>query len=82
MKTKLTPKEIDLMQEVKSEWIDRFNSLEFDEKKAKDLMDELYTMAGYEKPIKVILDSPLALQYACNMLQKGFKLSQVKSQVE
>jgi hypothetical protein len=81
MLTKLTAKQIKLMYEIKQEWIDRFNSLEFDEEKSKEFIDFLYKLAGKEKPIKIILDSPLALQFANNMFTESQVGSQVRSQV-
>ena len=69
------------MKEVRDEWINRFNSLEFDEQKSKDFVDFLYELSGNKKPIKVVLGSPFALQIACSMNKKSQVESQVESQV-
>jgi len=70
----LTAEQKKLMEEVRNEWINRFNSLEFDEEKAKELMDFLYSFIEFKPKFKLILDSPLALQIACNIL-RWFKQS-------
>jgi hypothetical protein len=81
MKNKLTKKEIELMEEVKNEWLTRFNSLEFDEKMAKKNINFIYKLAKFnKKPIIIILDSPLACQYGANLMSQVE--SQVMSQVE
>lgn len=81
MLDKLTPKQVKLIKEVRDEWINRFNSLEFDEDKSRDFVDFLYGLSGNKRPIKVILDSPLALQIACNMDKNSQVESQLRSQV-
>lgn len=45
MKNKLTKKEEQMMKKVKNEWVNRFNSLEFNEQKSKELI--------LEKPVEL-----------------------------
>lgn len=82
MLEKLTDEQIVLMQQVKNEWIGKLNSLpKINKPKAKKLVNFLYELAGAKKPLIVFLDSPLALQYACNMNKESQVDSQVRSQV-
>jgi len=89
MKQKLNNNELKLMDEVRNEWVNIFNSLEFNEQKAKDLMDFLYEISGNTKPLIFVFDSPLASQYACNIIPTYLNISyknldvesQVRSQV-
>ena len=78
MKTKLTKAERELMQEVRDEWIGRFNRLEFDEDKTKELINYIYELSGLEKPKIITLSSPMGCQLAANMLSK---MSEVESKV-
>ena len=81
--TRLTPAQQRLLVEVRQDWIDRFNSLEFDEAASRAFVAFLYRLAGHPAPVTVVLDSPLALQVAANLLagKRGQVSNQVESQV-
>jgi hypothetical protein len=79
----LTQQQIDLMEKVKQKWLDKLFKLpKLNKKKAKDFISYLYGMANYKNPKIIFLDSPLALQVACNMFSESQVRSQVRSQVE
>ena len=82
--TRLTPAQQRLLVEVRQEWIDRFNRLEFDEQASRAFVAFLYRLAGQPAPVTVVLDSPLALQVAANLLagKRGQVGDQVFDQVE
>jgi len=80
MKNSLTQKEIVLMKTVRDEYLNIFNSLEFDEAKCRKLINKLYSISKLKKPLIIILDSPLGVQYACNILKQNVG-NQVWSQV-
>jgi len=91
MLAKLTPQQTRLMAEVRDEWVNfaLFNGDEIDPKATHEGIDFLYELSGLKKPIKIIVDSPLAVQYSIiyaktllEALGKGVKGSQVGSQVE
>ena len=75
MLEKLSQEQILLMEDVRDDWLELFFSLKFDEVKAKELVDWAYNLAGFKPPLKIIVDSPLAIQFAY------YLLSQVESQV-
>ena len=83
MKTYLTEEEQKLMEVVREEWINHFNSLYFDEEKCIKLVNKLYEIGRLPHPKIIMLDSPLALQIACNLQNqvKSQVWTQVKSQV-
>ena len=80
MITKLTKKQESKIKIYQKKWYDKFHSLEFDEKKATDFVDVLYSILCKPKPIKIILDSPLACQLAINILKLN-DVSQLDSQL-
>lgn len=70
MKKELTEEEVTLMHEVKEEWINKMlkpkaiNSNDY-----HAACDYIYNLMGEGKPIKILLDSPLACQFAANALK-------------
>ena len=82
--TRLTPAQQRLLVEVRQDWINRFNSLEFDEAASRAFVAFLYRLAGQPAPVTVVLDSPLALQVAANLLagKRGQVGGQVWEQVQ
>ena len=85
MISELTKEQEKLIPIYQKKWYDKFHSLEFDEEKAKVFVDFLYVdVLKKEKPIKIILDSPLVVELAINLLKlkKGSQLSsQLRSQL-
>jgi len=85
MISELTKEQEKLIPIYQKKWYDKFHSLEFDEEKAKVFVDFLYVdVLKKEKPIKIILDSPLVVELAINLLKlkKGSQLrSQLSSQL-
>ena len=84
MLDKLTPKQEALIPKIREKWI--YLALhagdEIDEKGAKKGILNLYKMAKLKTPVIVLLDSPLAIQYGANQINKGSQVrSQVRSQV-
>jgi hypothetical protein len=69
MKTELTEKEKELMIEVRDYWNNLFDSLAFDEEKAKELINYIYEISGFRKPLILILDSPLTVQIVANIFR-------------
>jgi hypothetical protein len=79
MITQLTSDQIQLMKNVRDRYLLRFFACEFNENKAKAMIDFIYKLAKKPNPIKIILDSPLALQWGANLLKN--KGAQVRAQV-
>ena len=91
MLTKLTKAQEALMPKKVDEWVNfaLFSGDEVDQKACYDGIDFIYKLSGLKKPIKIIVDSPLAVQFAIpyakallDALGKGVKGSQVHSQVD
>ena len=78
----LNEEQIILMEKVKKEWLDKIftTPLKLNKRKARSLIGWLYEFSKLEKPKIIFVDSPLAIQYACNML-KGQVYDQVSDQV-
>jgi uncharacterized protein DUF6745 len=90
MITQLTKEQQLLIGKVRNEWVDfaLFSGDDVDEKAIHEGIDFLYDLTGLKKPVKIIVDSPLAVQYAIpyakallDSLGKGVDGSQVRSQV-
>ena len=85
MKNSLTPQEEKLMYQVRDEWLSNIfeYKLKLDKKKAKKAINNLYKFSELKEPKFIIfVDSPLAIQYAVNMLKSGITLGgQVWGQV-
>jgi len=73
MKNKLTKKEEELMIDVRNEWINRFNSLNFDEQKCKEFVNYCYELSNFKKPTILFLDSPLGCQYAKHIIMANVR---------
>jgi hypothetical protein len=71
------------LQKVKDFWLNYMFSCKqsIDRNKAIASIEWLYKLAGYEKPIMIFLDSPMACQYAVNFLKNIFEGAQVRAQV-
>jgi hypothetical protein len=80
MITTLTPKQEAKIKVYQQKWNDMFFKNEFDEKLSGDMIDWLYYLIKKDRPIKVFLDSPMAVQLAINIL-KFNKNSQLRSQL-
>ena len=80
--TELTEDQEFLMAEVKEEWIKRalLSGDRLNDKAAREGLEWLYALSGKKKPITILLDSPLALQYGANILA-GTVGDQVRGQV-
>ena len=78
----LNEEQTQLMEIVKKEWLDiPFGKRKrINRKRAKELIEWLYTLSGLEKPLVIFLESPLGLQYAQNIL-RNMDFSQVRNQV-
>jgi len=81
MITTLTPKQEAKIKVYQQKWNDMFFKNEFDEKLSGDMIDWLYYLIKKDRPIKVFLDSPMAVQLAINIL-KFNKNSQLGSQLD
>jgi len=82
MLTKLTPEQEQLMTTVRDEWINTaLYSPAPNFKKVKKKAEWLYKFAGLKKPLTIVVDSPLALQHAANLICGSQVASQVYSQV-
>ncbi len=79
MLKKLNSNQSALISKVRGEYLDLFFSGKFEEQKILDLISFLYRLSGLDEPLKIVLDSPLALQFAANMLK--FVGNQVRNQV-
>jgi len=65
----LTKEQEQLLPIYQKKWSQKFHSLEFDEQKARSFVDFEYRLIGKQPPVKLILDSPLEVQFAINMLK-------------
>jgi hypothetical protein len=70
-----------LKEKVKNEWVNKF----FDEYKPIDRqacdegIDFIYGLAGLEPPRKIYVSSPIAAQYAANLLVEFYNAASVKT---
>jgi len=81
-KKTLNKSELDLLPVIREEWINRLlNPVKIDRDKSKKWIEWLYDFCGLKKPHVLFLDSPMAAQYACNLIPK-LDLAQVWSQVD
>lgn len=78
---KLTPEQEQLMYEVRDEWMDFLFSCKnkLDKEKATIGINNLYSLSGLKQPEIIFLSSPLALQYAANILLNGNRTSVMDS---
>ena len=81
MITKLTPEQKKLKEIVKNEWISNLTA-KADKKKIKEVCEYVYFLANLKKPKVIILNSPLAIQYAANLLNKKEVGREVRQEVE
>ena len=79
---KLTQEQIDRQEEVKNYWINLalYSGDEIDEIEAKNGIDWLYEKANLPKVDMLIVDSPLGIQYAFNLL-KELDIKKLKNSV-
>lgn len=95
MLTKLTDAQLKLISKKVEEWVNfaLFDGDDIDQQAVYDGIDFIYELSGLKKPIKIIVDSPLAVQFAipcAKVLLKNGGLQvgesqvgfQVRSQVE
>jgi len=81
-KKTLNKSELDLLPVIREEWINRLlNPVKIDRDKSKKWIEWLYDFCGLKKPHVLFLDSPMAAQYACNLIPK-LDLAQVWDQVD
>ena len=80
MISKLTPEQVEKIEIYRKKWNDAFFKSEFDEKKCFESIDWMYSLIKKPAPIKIVLDSPFAVQLACNILKQK-KDSQLRSQL-
>src|SRR5210317_195022 len=79
---KLNKKQLNLIPKIRQKYLDRFFNLEYDETKMKEFVDFIYLdICKLKKPIKIVIDSPLGVQFAFNMLKQNQVNDQVSSQV-
>ena len=78
---KLTPDQIQLMTTVRDEWVAKFFSLSFNPVKARQLVQFCYRLANIPEPKIIMLDSPMAVQLAANMINQSQVWDQVRAQV-
>ena len=84
MKTKLTKEEENLLFVIKDKWLNfAFGVDEFIVEKFNKGIDFIYTISNLPKPKKIFVDSPLEMQYACQILKNHKQIEQqVRQQVE
>lgn len=73
MAAMLTEEQEKLISVVRDEYLQRYFSLEFDEEKARELMNFVYKMHGFKKPAIRIVNSPYACQSCANSLNKNVR---------
>lgn len=75
---KLTDEQTNLIDEIRDEWLGRYFGLSQDLtwQKAKPHIKWLYEFCGLKEPLVIVVDSPMAAQYAANLLN-----SQISTQV-
>ena len=80
---KLNKKQEVLIPQIRDNWLDRFfnSGDELDIEAFKKGITFIYSLANLKDPIKVYVDSPLGLQYACQILKKIKVSEQVSNQV-
>lgn len=82
MLEKLTKQHETILSKVKDKWLSYFFSLKFDNEKAKNLINWIYThLLKLPKPIIIILDSPIGCQLGANLLKDDQVWAQVRAQV-
>lgn len=69
LKKELTPEEKVLMNQVCDEWIAKIGNLPFNKEEAEKNIDWIYSLIDVKGPRKLHMSSPLAVQYAANMLK-------------
>ena len=87
MLEKLTPEQEAQLAVIKNKWLNKVFNYELYHSNTfesiKDKMIELYEFCGLEKPIVILVDSPLGCQIAANIFKNPSQVeSQVWSQVE
>ena len=80
---KLTDKQVELMEKVKSEWLGRLfvDRKPCDRRRAMELIQWLYSLAKLEKPLVIFVNSPAGAQIAANILNGAQVGNQVWDQV-
>ena len=63
---KLTKENVELMEDIRDEWVDRIMSLEFKEDDVIAFVEFIYEQAAFHRPEIIICDSPMAAQLAAN----------------
>ena len=83
MLTKLTKKQEALIPKIRDEWVNfaLFEGDDIDREAVYKGIDFIYELSDLKKPIKIIVDSPLAVQYAI-VHAKALLGKQVRSQVD
>ena len=81
MKNTLTQSDKLRMSQIREKWIGYCGTLELNKKQAKKSVEWLYEFSGLKKPKVVFVDSPMAIQIACNMLKVMDQKDQVWEQV-
>jgi len=78
----LTPQQTELMHQVRDQWLAKIFTKRkiIDRQAATDGINELYKLANLAKPMIIFADSPLAAQYAVNILDNRDN-AQVRDQV-
>jgi hypothetical protein len=83
MLDKLTPQQELLIPQYREKWLKNFfnSGDELDIEAFKKGITFIYSLVSLKDPVKVYVDSPLGLQYACQMLKKIKMSDQVPDQV-
>ena len=68
MITKLTKKQESKIEVYRRKWHDKYYKEDFNEEKARKLVNWMYSLIGLPPPTILILDSPLSVQLALNMI--------------
>ena len=70
------------MIEVRDEWLNKLfkRKVKQDDKRVAEIIEWIYQISGLKKPRVIFVESPLAIQYALNMMGSQVE-SQVRSQV-
>src|SRR3990167_8657909 len=81
MITELTKEQESKIEIYRQKWHDNYFKEEFNEDKARQLVNWMYSLSKKPVPQIIILDSPLSVQLSIEVLMKGFPQQQLYQQL-